>query len=74
MGLVSRLTDRARHAGMREGLFGDSRGWLGVWVLLTSVRLVRRFLGHKPEVVHRQTLKPGDVLVISHAGTVEAES
>ena len=52
-----------RRAQVR-GLLGGSRGWTFVWGLMFGARLVRRIAGHKPEVVYREKLRPGEVLVI----------
>jgi hypothetical protein len=71
-GAVARLTARARATGMRKGVLGTSRMWLAIWAVLTSARLMRRWVGHKPEVVFRQRLQPGDAIMISHEGTIEA--
>jgi hypothetical protein len=70
-GIVGRLTARARATGMRKGVLGTSHTWLTVWAVLTTARLMRRWVGHKPEVVFRQRLQPGDAIMISHEGTVE---
>jgi hypothetical protein len=70
-GTIARLTTRARATGMRKGVLGTSHGWLAIWAVLTSARLMRRWLAHKPEVVFRQRLQPGDAIMISHEGTIE---
>lgn len=54
-----------RQAQLR-GLFGGSRPWTVLWVLLFSRKVLRRLLGSKPEVVYSETLEPGQALVISN--------
>jgi hypothetical protein len=52
-----------RQAQLR-GLLGGSRGWTVLWGLLFGARLVRRVTSDKPQVVYRQKIVPGQVLVI----------
>ena len=58
MGAILYRLARAR------GLFGDSRTWRLVWGVLFGARLIRRVMGDKPEVVYRERLRPGQVLVV----------
>jgi hypothetical protein len=53
-----------RQAQVR-GLLGGSRPWTVLWVLLLSRRILRRLLADKPDIVYRETLAPGEALVIS---------
>jgi hypothetical protein len=48
----------------RRALFGGSSTWRTVWGVMFGVRLIRRLLGDAPEVVYRERLRPGQVLVV----------
>jgi hypothetical protein len=48
-----------RTRGLQRGVFGSSRGWMGVWVALTLARQVNKRLGKEPELVDRVILRPG---------------
>ena len=47
-----------------KGLFGGSRTWRVVWGVMFGARLIRRVVGDRPEVVYRERLRPGQVLVV----------
>jgi hypothetical protein len=48
----------------KRGVFGTSKAWTGVWVLLVAVRVVRRLTRNQEKVVLRERLEPGETLVI----------
>ena len=48
-----------------KGLLGGSRPWTVVWAALLGLRLLRRVLRDRPEILYREELAPGEVLVIS---------
>ena len=48
-----------RTRALRHGVFGSSRGWLGVWVALTLGRQLNKRLGKEAVLVDRIVLKPG---------------
>ncbi len=52
-----------RRAQVR-GVFGGSRGWTVVWVVILGGRLLRRLTTAKPDVVYTSALRPGEALVI----------
>lgn len=51
--------------GRDRGLRGASGLWLAVWVVTVSYRYLRRVTAPEPTVV-RETLRPGERLVITH--------
>jgi hypothetical protein len=51
--------------GLLKGVFGGSTPWTVLWVLIAGVRILRRLLRDKPEVVYSERLEPGQALVIS---------
>ncbi|MBW8826784.1 MAG: hypothetical protein JF603_10610 [Acidobacteria bacterium] len=53
-----------RRAQMK-GLLGGSRPWTVIWAALLGLRLLRRVLRDKPEILYREELAPGATLVIS---------
>ena len=48
-----------------RGPLGGSRQWTIVWAVLLSVRLLRRLTKAKPEILLTETVRPGEVLMIS---------
>ncbi|MGE0795776.1 MAG: hypothetical protein AB7H43_04405 [Acidimicrobiia bacterium] len=48
----------------RRGLVGGSRAWTTVWLALLAVRLARRFVKGKPEILFTDTLAPGESFLI----------
>jgi hypothetical protein len=62
-----------RFNATRQGLLGNSRFWMMVFVLQQALKLRRRFLGKEPKVVFSHKLEDGETLVIAHnRGVVEA--
>ncbi|CAB4898843.1 unannotated protein [freshwater metagenome] len=51
-----------RAQGLHRGLLGGSRGWLIAGGTFWTVRLLRRALGRREEVVALEVLRPGQVL------------
>jgi hypothetical protein len=51
--------------GRDKGLKGASGFWLAVWVVSVAYRYLRKWAAPEPVVV-RETLLPGQQLVISH--------
>jgi hypothetical protein len=64
---------RLQRAGIRRGVFGTSRPWLVVAILTTGARLVRRLVAKEEDVVLRETLQPGETLLITHTGTARED-
>jgi hypothetical protein len=64
---VKQLMAYLRVRGMQRGVLGGNRTWLGVWVGLTAIRFLTRFLG-QPDQVERIQLKPGQALEIRDTG------
>jgi hypothetical protein len=58
------LSGRIYRVAQVRGLLGGSRAWRLVWGVLFGLRLLRRFTGRAPEVVYREKLRPGHVLVV----------
>ena len=63
MGVITRYI---RFNATRQGLFGNSRLWMWVFVFLQAAKLRRRFVGKEPKVVFSHELAPGETLVIAH--------
>ncbi len=62
---VLRRTVQVR--ALREGLFGGSRFWLAVFVLLRVGRWTRRVTKRGPMPVrYSQKLRPGEGLIVRH--------
>jgi hypothetical protein len=57
-----------RTRGLQRGVFGSSRGWLGVWVAITLGRQLNKRLGKESEVVERIVLKPGQAIQVIDTG------
>ncbi len=51
--------------GREKGLRGSSSAWLAIWVLATGYRWMKKLASPEPVVV-RETLGPGEQLVITH--------
>lgn len=59
--MLSYLRKRATLAGP----LGGSRPWTMLWAVLLAARVLRRLTKPKPEVLLRETIKPGEALLIS---------
>lgn len=70
--MIGRLAGVLRRRGMREGVIGGNRRWLGIWAVVVSAQLLHRVFKTKPTVV-RYELKPGETLVVSDLGVTEAD-
>ena len=64
---MARLVPRLRSAAFRKGMIGTSRGWLGVWAVLTAAKGIQRLARDKP-IVDRISLKPGQTLEVRDTG------
>jgi hypothetical protein len=60
------MLTRLRILAFQRGVTGNSRAFLGIWLLITGFRLLKRLLADEPQVVYREELKPGEHLVIDH--------
>lgn len=61
--------------GVTRGVFGASKGWFYVGTGLWTLRKLRSFGERKPEVLMRETLRPGDRVVIANGvATIESAS
>jgi hypothetical protein len=49
---------------MREGIFGDSRFWKIVALLIISRRAFRKIMGSDPRTVAIERIKPGETVVL----------
>ncbi len=65
--MVAVLRRRVVGAAISKGVFGESRAWLVVAVVLGARFVVRRLGGRGPEVLYCEELGPGDRLVIGPA-------
>jgi hypothetical protein len=61
---VENLLRRLSRTGLRRGFSEGSRGWMFVGVSATMLRLARRALVSKPEVIFRTELEEGEALEI----------
>jgi hypothetical protein len=57
-----------RTRGLQRGVFGSSRGWLGVWLTLTLARQLNKRLGKEAQLVERVVLKPGQAVQVVDTG------
>lgn len=48
-----------RRNAIYKGVFGGSRGWMAVGVVLWSPRLFRKYFGKQPEIVATEKLTAG---------------
>lgn len=65
MAVTARAVGFLRQRSRQRGLLGDSSRWLGIYVLLTGARALRRFFSPKPAVISER-LEPGQMLVVTH--------
>jgi hypothetical protein len=66
---VRALTTR----GLREGVFGDSRVWLGICLVYLGLRFARRLLSRTEETVAIDRLAPGQTIVVRAIGVRSAD-
>jgi hypothetical protein len=52
--------------GVNRGVFGGSKGWFYVGTGLWTLRKVRGLAQRQPEILLRETLRPGDRLTIAN--------
>ena len=52
--------------GMRQGVFGNSKGWLYVGTGLWTVRTIRRLSARQTEILISEELKPGQRIIIAN--------
>lgn len=52
--------------GVNRGVFGGSRGWFYVGTGLWTLRKVRGLAQRQPEILLRETLRPGDRMTIAN--------
>jgi hypothetical protein len=48
-----------------KGLFGGSRGWMAIWVMLTGRKFVGKYIGKDAQIVSLERLKPGESMTLS---------
>jgi hypothetical protein len=65
--LIGRLADVLRRRGLRQGVIGGNRRWLGIWAVVVAAQLLHRVFKTKPTVV-RYELKAGDTIVVTDLG------
>jgi hypothetical protein len=51
-----------RQRSIQRGLFGGSRGWMAIGVLVWGPRLLKRLMGRNEELVASERLRPGESL------------
>jgi len=56
---------RLRRLGLARGL-GKSNAWLAIGVTAWVLQTLKRLATREPKIVFKETLKPGERLVISH--------
>ncbi|HET9059037.1 MAG TPA: hypothetical protein VFN61_03885 [Acidimicrobiales bacterium] len=54
--------------GLRKGLLGGSKAWLGIGGVAFGLRFAWRVLRRKPEIAFSEKLRPGERLIIAHRG------
>lgn len=69
---MGRLVGLLRSRGMRHGVIGGNRRWLGIWAIVMTGQLVHRLLKAKP-VVAKYELKPGETITITDLGVSERD-
>ena len=52
--------------GVNRGVFGGNRGWFYVGTGLWTLRKVRGLAQRQPEILLRETLRPGDRMTIAN--------
>ena len=65
--MIGRLAAALRRRGMRQGVIGGNRRWLGIWAVVVTGQLLHRVFKTKPTVV-RYELKPGDTILVTDLG------
>ena len=68
MARVESLLQRLSKTGLHRGFYEGSRGWMVVGVSATMLRLARRVLVQKPEVIFRSELQQGEAIEIITSG------
>jgi len=53
-----------RQRSIQRGLFGGSRGWMAIGVLVWLPRLWKRFAGRQEELLATERLRPGQSIQI----------
>lgn len=48
-----------RQRSLQKGLFGGSRGWMAVGILVWGPRLLKRLFGRREELIATERLRPG---------------
>lgn len=54
-----------RSRSLSRGFVRGHRGWFAVGVVVWGLRVLRRLIGRRPEVVATEKIAPGRTLVIS---------
>lgn len=61
---MGRVVNTLRATGFRKGVLGSSRGWFGLWAVISAARFLRKRLGDQTVVVDRIVLGPGQSVEI----------
>jgi hypothetical protein len=61
---MARLIRFLRTRGLQRGVYGSSRGWLGVWVAIALGQFLQKRLGRESQVVERVVLRPGQAVQV----------
>jgi len=56
---------RLTRAGMTRGFVGGSRPWMIAGTLAIALRFTARVAGKRPRVVYKQTLRPGETVLVT---------
>ena len=63
---MSSLSRRLMRTGLRRGLLEGSGAWLAVGAAAVVIRVARRAMARRPEIVYSERLAPGEGLMIQH--------
>lgn len=63
---TDRVLWRLQSLGTRRGIYGGSRGWIWVMVLVFGLRQFRKVIGSDPDIVYRGELRAGETIRIFH--------
>ena len=66
--MIAWLTIEAQRRALRGG-----RTWATIWVVLLTLRLARRLLREKPEILFVEQLGPGDSVFVTNETVVSVE-
>jgi hypothetical protein len=59
------LRTTVRRNAQAKGLFGGSRGWMAVFVVMSGTRFLRTYVGKNPQYLSTETLTPGQSVTVT---------